>query len=535
MKHFPSILIIGLLLALSCEKPTILPDTLYEITFSDGSGVAIFREDGNYLKGTFYADNGNLYADAEPVDVKLGTWGVKMLFSEGEEKKFSFKPYNVPSYPSPELEEVRLYRDSIYSVNPVPEEVQYGKARGYWTSYPKECHKTFPEVYWARRGMVLDGMEDCALEMDIYKPEGAGAESRPLFLMIHGGAFYYEDKADSEYAAWCRYFASLGYVAVSINYRMGFAASKQEVQRAGYRAVQDAHAAIRYLLTRRKDLYIDPERIFLAGNSAGAMTALNLAFLREDTKPESTKGGRAFEWINKLFGTSFRDLGSIDAINPSDSACFTIRAVANMWGAVIDPSILESNKVAIVSFHSEYDPTVDFGYDYPFKDYIQENLFGFVREGSWLKRSLDWLSVPEKVNHAIFDKMYGSRYIHQKAVSLGYRSKLYKYSDFRHSLHIDDNCLPLHFFEISHRIADFFSQEMETTPIDLHIDKQDKRWIRIDGRNVRRCYWKVEGGVVRETTPGGIRLLLFRDAKKRSVTVHGDYQSKATFKETLNL
>lgn len=518
----------------SCKSHTEMPlsGQMYQISFADGSGTGfgMFEGVGDQERtGTYYADKGQLYAENEAVTVRSSRKGCLMVFPDGSEKGFSFKSYHAPAYQ--ELPEVKHYRDSVYTVA-VEKDVLYGNAKGYWTSYPEVCGQSFTDIYLARYGAILDGMEDCALTMDIYQPEGAGHRPHPLFLMIHGGAFYYEDKADPEYAAWCRHFAALGYVAASINYRMGFALTKGEAVRAGYRALQDSHAAIRYLVGR-KDLSIDPERVFVAGNSAGAITALNLAFLREADKPYSARGGRILHWVNNLFGTSIRDMGPINAVNPADTTGFSIRAVANMWGAVMDPDILQNAKVAIVSFHSENDPTVPFGYDYPFKDYIQEELFEAISQESFLGRTISWLGLQEKVNHAVFDKMYGSRYIDQKARDLGYPSKLYKYTDNRHSLHVDANCHPLHFFEIEHRMADFFSDEMETCPVNLH--RENDGWVRIDPSQVKRCFWKVEGGVVLETKPDGIRVLLFPDVPDRAVTVQGEYLSKATFKERLPL
>ncbi len=86
-------------------------------------------------------------------------------------------------------------------------------------------------------------------------------------------------------------FARKGYVVAAINYRMGFnPASKSSLERSAYRAVQDARAALRFLSYNAENYRIDPDCIFLAGTSAGAITALNSAFMKEDERPESTRG-----------------------------------------------------------------------------------------------------------------------------------------------------------------------------------------------------------------------------------------------------
>jgi acetyl esterase/lipase len=85
------------------------------------------------------------------------------------------------------------------------------------------------------------------------------------------------------------YFAERGYVVASINYRLGFFPLAPSVDRAGYRALQDAHAAVCYLIANADEFGIDTSNIFAAGTSAGAITALNLAFMEEKNRPESTK------------------------------------------------------------------------------------------------------------------------------------------------------------------------------------------------------------------------------------------------------
>lgn len=126
----------------------------------------------------------------------------------------------------------------LYEVKVTPD-VEYARADGYWTSYPDE-DKRFAEIYTQRLPDLLK-MEEQSLRMDIYEPLDRPENSHPLILLIHGGAFYNGDKQDITYEKWCRHFASLGYVAVSLNYRMGFLLPyKDAIDCAGYRATQDA-------------------------------------------------------------------------------------------------------------------------------------------------------------------------------------------------------------------------------------------------------------------------------------------------------
>ena len=285
----------------------------------------------------------------------------------------------------------------------VEQDVPYATAVGYWSHAPVGDKKA------TGRLLLHSGRpKPLTLEMDIYTPEGDGVGKRPLLLMMHGGSFFIGHKEEPGQAGWCRYFASLGYVAVSIDYRLGYHARKSEFSEAEYRALEDADAALDYLL-RREDLRIDPDRIFVAGTSAGAITALNLAF--------GLYGGKPMERVNPLRDKDFR-----------------IRAVANLWGAVHDLSVLENASVAILSFQSEKDPMVPYDYGYPMG----------------------------KAGRLISEPMFGTHAIYEKALEIGLRAEHHPCPEARHRLHLDDEMKETpRFFEIRDAMVKFFAEEME--------------------------------------------------------------------------
>ncbi|MCR5709345.1 MAG: alpha/beta hydrolase [Bacteroidales bacterium] len=508
------------------------PQEIYDVFLSDPeeSGVAVISGyvSEKELKGIFYRDGGKLYADTLGMTVKEEKGALIMVFPDGSSRPFTFRPYEQPAYE--ELVPVRIYRDSVFEVT-VERDVLYGQAQGYWTSYPPQGAERFSKVYFDRAGELLQ-KRNCPLTMDVYLPRDTGSHTRPLFLMIHGGAFYNGDKAEPEFEGWCRYFASMGYVAASINYRMGYLLLSGEVDKAGYRALQDANAAIRYLVGHEA-YRIDPQLVFVAGTSAGAITALNLAWMTDKERPRSSRGGAVGQLLDGVFGNNPVDEGRIDAINPGDTTSFKIRAIGNMWGAVPDLAMLRNANVSIVSFHSENDPIVPYGYDYPFRVMFRD-VFESISENEGWRNAMRRLRVSENINSVVFEKMYGSLFIDQQARRLGYRSELHTYSEKAHALHQDEegNLLP-RFYEIEHLLADFFSSEMEAEPVRSHLDSE--QWIRVNNRSVRHLSWKLEGGVVRETASDGIRVLLMPDAPVHRVTVTGDYRSGMTFKETINL
>ena len=84
--------------------------------------------------------------------------------------------------------------------------------------------------------------------------------SRPVIIFIHTGAFFSGHNELDDVVALSTASAKRGYVAVSINYRLGLnIISSYSGERAVYRGVQDASAAVRYLKEFHEELKIDPD------------------------------------------------------------------------------------------------------------------------------------------------------------------------------------------------------------------------------------------------------------------------------------
>ena len=428
--------------------------------------------------------------------------------------------------------------DSLYDVK-VTTNVEYARADGYWTSYPDE-DKSFADIYMQRL-VEMTEMREQLLLMDIYEPVGDSALLRPLVLMIHGGAFYNGDKQDEAYVKWCRHFASLGYVAVSLNYRMGFLPYKNAIDCAGYRAVQDANASLRFLV-HHADIYrINPDLIFTWGTSAGAITALNVAFLKDKNRPKSV--------VNE---------GKIAKLVPELADNFHVKAVANMWGAVHDTAILANSRTAVISFHGDADGIVPYDYGLPFKNMmstflsyqledqlsrllspssdewgsLQEVGFTMIRSGTEQWR--------ERVMQPIWDKIvspiYGSACIHEYLSRHGIRNQLFTVPGEGHSLHVDDHRrLVPYFYTIQDSVAQFFYTEIVSNPIHPKQERVGSQWFHINGKDVAEVHWQAEGGAVLEVQNDRARVVFFRDAPRHILRVSGRYKNGVEFSETLTV
>tara|TARA_B100001248_G_C27399576_1_gene468979 strand:+ start:2406 stop:3518 length:1113 start_codon:yes stop_codon:yes gene_type:complete len=124
--------------------------------------------------------------------------------------------------------------------------------------------------------------------MDIYTPEGDIEVNRPLILYLHGGSYYGGNKSMTDCVDFCETMAKKGYVTASLNYRLSniisFLTSNVTQYETVLKSVADVKSAIRYF---RKDFDngnnygIDPNTIFVGGYSAGAVTAIHLAYIDE--------------------------------------------------------------------------------------------------------------------------------------------------------------------------------------------------------------------------------------------------------------
>ncbi len=161
------------------------------------------------------------------------------------------------------------YRDEIFSTVTTASNIAYGQA-------PDE------------------NGNPVTLTLDVYQPSGDTASSRPAFVWVHGGGFSGGDKADSLDAMVATRFAKRGYVTASINYRLRpghyFVQGDPELTAAVLDAQHDAQAAIRWLRANAGAYRIDAEDIAVGGYSAGAITALQVAYNSGDPGESGNPG-----------------------------------------------------------------------------------------------------------------------------------------------------------------------------------------------------------------------------------------------------
>jgi acetyl esterase/lipase len=121
-------------------------------------------------------------------------------------------------------------------------------------------------------------------KLDLAMPKAAGGASRPGIVVIHGGGWLEGDKssfASREHGVPGNIadFAALGFVAVTINYRLSAEAPFPA-------ALEDCKCAVRWLRAHAKEYHLDSDHIGAFGNSAGGHLAMLLGMIGKDAHLE---------------------------------------------------------------------------------------------------------------------------------------------------------------------------------------------------------------------------------------------------------
>ena len=183
-------------------------------------------------------------------------------------------------------------------------------------------------------GQTLDG-DQIELLLDLTVPDTGTEGPRPLLIHIHGGGF----ERGSRWTQWDA--AKRGWVTASIDYRLAgdeplpgprvqklFDAvggeSSSAVNRSFVASIEDTLVALDYLLSRADELNIDTDRIVLKGESAGAFTALALAYCAD----EFEFSGPTIAAVIDFSGGISTMCGEGAAIDPGEAAVFVVHGTA---------------------------------------------------------------------------------------------------------------------------------------------------------------------------------------------------------------
>ncbi len=194
---------------------------------------------------------------------------------------------------------------------------------------------------------TLKGKNESLL-LDVYSPPKIDTNKhRPLLIFIHGGGFKSNTKTGAFSSLLCNSFAKRGYVSASIDYRLGVDKSDENKGHAEamYRAQQDGKAAIRFFRKNATAYGIDTSQIFITGSSAGAMTCLGIAYMREEDIPSI---------VDKA------SLGALDGNSGNAGYSSKVAGVLNCWGSMIDYKWIRKGDVPLFNVAGTADKTVPY-------------------------------------------------------------------------------------------------------------------------------------------------------------------------------
>ena len=118
-------------------------------------------------------------------------------------------------------------------------------------------------------------------KLDLYFPAGSFRPDRSAVVFIHGGGFTGGDKAEYRSASVSADLCRAGYVVVSCNYVLG----PKDKEGVWPRNIADCRDAVRWVRIHAKELGVDPERVAVAGGSAGGYLALMVGLSDDKTGP----------------------------------------------------------------------------------------------------------------------------------------------------------------------------------------------------------------------------------------------------------
>lgn len=229
------------------------------------------------------------------------------------------------------------YKDPSFEVEKIPNliyalNVPHLSKKHFITSLVaglKTSSDAFPCLHFFQNANEVTGRN---LYFDLYQPENDTARTRPLVIILHGGAFVSGSKDDRNQpiVGYCDSLAARGYVVVSIDYRVGLTLKNVEnklfidsldFKRAVQWGVQDLQVAIRFFRNHAGEYDIDREKIFVIGNSSGAILAMQSVCEKNGISPN---------------------------------------AVVSMWGAVLDKEKIKNVSIPVLLVHGTEDEIVPF-------------------------------------------------------------------------------------------------------------------------------------------------------------------------------
>ena len=147
-----------------------------------------------------------------------------------------------------------------------------------------------PNESFYHRTYTYKQVGNTVLKLDIWYPNQKKS-LYPLVFFAHGGGWVSGFRKQPNNVSWCRFLASKGFAAASIDYRLAMRYNMEII-------LNDYTDALDFVKTNAEGLKINRDNILLMGLSAGGHLALRYAsyysFIKDETKMKGIKGVIAF-------------------------------------------------------------------------------------------------------------------------------------------------------------------------------------------------------------------------------------------------
>ena len=187
---------------------------------------------------------------------------------------------------------------------------------------------------------------DQNLYTEAYFPQNEDYE-RPAVEIFTGGSLLTNDTSDKKCSQLAKYLASRGYVVFIPTYRTGWLVSADTpqvnmwVNKAYIRAVQDANALTRFIKYNSDNFYVDTNKVYSTGFSAGGIISLAQAYLDDSEMINHYGLGSLFNQSNEITWQTSK-----------------INAIVPMWGGVFDTSIIDNETTPVCFIQGTKDKVV---------------------------------------------------------------------------------------------------------------------------------------------------------------------------------
>lgn len=201
---------------------------------------------------------------------------------------------------------------------------------------------------------------DRAEQMDAYLPPERFARPCPAVLLIHGGGWRMNDKANERERNIGGTLSANGYAVFSINYLLNRGGDGQPEQVAWPQNYIDCVSALRHIRAHAAEYGIDPQRIAVMGGSAGGHLSLLLGSTatvadmpRGDLHPEQPVDVRCIISFYGIHDVHGRRATVFAGATEAETAENVRRASPCTWFGPSTPPILIAHGTADTIVHVE--------------------------------------------------------------------------------------------------------------------------------------------------------------------------------------